>query len=490
MLYLRYIAAELRRRRGRTILTALGLGVGVGLVVMVAALSDGLDDAQSKVLEPLTGVGTDVSVTRPIEVSGSGEDQSFSPGQGPAQGGPPQLSSKEQRQLEKENGGVGLNPSSQGEPGEHFSSDHFMTTDLSFPEREAKDVSKVNGVAAAAGGLTLNAIHVSGTVPDSEPQGFVGPPGAGGGPGGMSIESSAVSGVDTQGKKELGLITPSQVVKGRYLKGNRDQAVLSQTYADQQGLGVGDSVSVGERKFDVVGIAQPPLGGQSSDVYVPLKRLQQLSDRDGRVNVLQVRAASGDQVSAVADDIERTFKGSEATTSEDLADSVSGSVVDAQNLSSKLGTALAIVALAAAVLIASLLTLSSVNKRTREIGTLKALGWTQRLVVRQISGESLAQGALGGVVGAALGVAGAALIGALGLSLEASVAAAQPAGPGPFGQGQVASGSSSVSLDAPVDPAVIALAIALAIVGGLIAGAVGSGRAARLRPAEALRSVE
>ena len=45
------------------------------------------------------------------------------------------------------------------------------------------------------------------------------------------------------------------------------------------------------------------------------------------------------------------------TTAQDLADRVSGSLVDAQNLADKLGTALAIVALAAAFLIASLLTL-------------------------------------------------------------------------------------------------------------------------------------
>ena len=72
MFYLSYIGAELRRRAGRTALTALGLGVGVGLVVTVTALSNGLDDAQQKVLKPLTGVGTDMSVTRPLRVSGSG----------------------------------------------------------------------------------------------------------------------------------------------------------------------------------------------------------------------------------------------------------------------------------------------------------------------------------------------------------------------------------------------------------------------------------
>ena len=59
MFYLRYLSAEQRRRKGRTILTALGLAVGVGMVAIGVALSKGLDDAQSKVLAPLTRVGTD-----------------------------------------------------------------------------------------------------------------------------------------------------------------------------------------------------------------------------------------------------------------------------------------------------------------------------------------------------------------------------------------------------------------------------------------------
>ena len=68
-------------------------------------------------------------------------------------------------------------------------------------------------------------------------------------------------------------------------------------------------------------------------------------------------------------------------------------------------------------------------------------------------------------------------------------AAAGP-GPGPFGQGQVTGGSTDVALDAPVDPQLLLLAVGLAVLGGLIAGAVGGMRAARLRPAEALRSLE
>jgi ABC-type antimicrobial peptide transport system permease subunit len=282
------------------------------------------------------------------------------------------------------------------------------------------------------------------------------------------------------------------VQSGSYFQsGAKREAILSQGYARRKQLHVGDTVELAGKKFEVVGIARLPLGGQASDIYVRLGELQNLSDREGRINVIQVRATDSSQVSSISKRIERSFSGAKVTTAEDLADRVSGSLVDAKNLSNKLGTALSVVGLAAAFLIAGLLTLSSVSKRTRELGTLKALGWPQRLVVRQITAESLAQAALGGLLGVLLGVGGAALAGALAPTLKATVAsAAQGPGPFAFGQGQVASGSSSVSLDAPVDVSLILVAVGLALIGGLVSGAIGALRAARLRPAEALRSVE
>jgi ABC-type antimicrobial peptide transport system permease subunit len=492
MLYLRYIAAELRRRKGRTVLTALGLAVGVGLVVTVTALSAGLDDAQSEVLDPLTGVGTDMSVARPLEVSSEDGQQTFGPPGAPGSG----LSAKEQKQLEKENGDARIGLTNLGKPGQHFSDDNFMSSDLSFPAAKARQIAGLDGVQGAVGGLKLNAVHVSGKVPKqaastTEPQVQVGPP-----PDSLNFDSLTVSGIDVS-QPDLGELTRSQIEEGTYFKGaGNGQAVLSKSYANENDLGVGDTVTVSGKKFEVVGIANPTVGGTASDVYVELGRLQKLSDREGRINVVDVRAASADDVDAVSSEIESTFKGSDVTTSSDLADQVSGSLVDAKDLSSKLGTALAIVALLAAFGIASLLTLSSVNKRVRELGTLKAIGWRQWPVIRQVTGESVVQGLLGGLAGALIGIGGAAIVGALGISLDASISPAAggpvlgPPGGGPFGQGAVDSTSQSVSLGAPVDLQMILLAIGLAVIGGLIAGAIGGMRAARLRPAEALRSVE
>lgn len=490
MFYTRYVLAELRRRRGRTILTALGLGVGVALVVAVTALSQGLSDAQDKVLEPLTGVGTDMTVTRPLNIQGGGGGNPFG-----------NLSAKERAQLQEENGSARVGLSNLGDPGEKFSTDNFVTQQLSFSETKEQQISRLDGVATAAGGLTLNALHISGTVPKDGAATPGGPPGGatpgGGPPSNIDIQNLTVSGVD-QSAPDLGAITQGQVSKGRYFsEGDAKEAVLSVSYAKRKDLGVGDTVKLKDAKYEVVGIANPPLGGSSSDVYVKLDQLQKASDRENRVNTVYVRATDTSQVGGVSKEIKSTLDGATVTTTKDLADRVGGSLVDAKNLANKLGTALAIVALAASILIAMLLTLSSVAKRTKELGTLKAIGWPQSKVVRQVSGESLVQGALGGVVGAVLGIGAAALVSALGLTLKASVASAG-AGGGPgggpfggaFGQGQIVSGTTDVVLKAPVSFGLVVLAIALSILAGLLAGSVGGLRAARLRPAEALRNLD
>ena len=384
MFYVTYMFSELRRRSGRTILTALGLALGVGLVVTVTALSAGLDQAQDDVLKPLTGVGTDMSVTRPISFDANG-------------GGFPQLSDAERRQLREENGPRRFGLRNLGEPGTKFSRDDFVAaTQLSFADSVVSTITGLAGVSTAAGGLTLNAIHLEGTVPEQtqQPGVFRGPPQAGqdGGPRDVDVTAITVSGVDER-NRELGAITPAQVTSGRYF-GTTDarEAVLDTGYAARQGLTAGETVSLGGKKFTVVGLASTPLGGQASDVYVKLSQLQALSDRKGRVNTVYVRAKSSEQVGALARHIRDTVDGASVTTAKDLADRVSGSLVDAKNLAGKLGTALALVGLLAAFLIASLLTLSSVAKRVRELGTLKALGWSQWLVVRQVSGEALVAG--------------------------------------------------------------------------------------------------
>jgi putative ABC transport system permease protein len=108
------------------------------------------------------------------------------------------------------------------------------------------------------------------------------------------------------------------------------------------------------------------------------------------------------------------------------------------------------------------------------------------LVVRQVVGESLAQGAAGGLLGIALGVAAAFALGAIGPTLEAT----STAGGSLFGVELARTASREVSLSAPLSPSILALGLGIALLGGALAGAAGAFRAARLRPADAMRQVE
>lgn len=478
---LRYVLAELRRRKGRTILTALGLAVGVGLVATVTSLSAGLDDAQDEVLAPLTGLGTDMSVNRPVRLDDDVEEVEAGPGGN--------LTPEEQQRLRDENGGGNrLDFSELGEPGESFEVERYVAAaQLSFPATEADAVAALPEVTEVAPALSLNLVRVSGEVPEATQRG-----GAGALGGGFEFDNATIAGVD-RGAPDLGLVTPVQVVTGGYFAAGaegRRQIILNEAYAGRENLDVGDTLPFADDPFTVVGLAETPLGGQASDIYMPLGELQRLSDRRGRTNLLLVRAEDGADVAAVAEDIEAAFPDSRVTTAADVADRVEGTLVDADNISRTLGLALALVAMAAAVGIAILLTLGSVAKRTRELGTLRAVGWPRRMVVRQVAGESVVTGLIGGVVGAGVGIAGALIITAIGPELSASVPVANE-GFG-FGRGatEAVAEESAVTLSAPINLALIMLAIGLAILGGLIAGVVGGLRAARLQPAEAFRHID
>ncbi len=574
MFYLRYLRNELVRRRTRTVVTIVGLGLGVALVVAIASLSKGLDRAQKKTLDPLAGIGTDLTVTlQPQQQQGGG----FTGGGG-FFGGPGGGGGGANRDLIRSNLSVLTDLSKLGKPGTHFVHDFFLPgTQLTFQQSAVQQVSKLSGVAKATTGLTLLAEHQEGIVPKivatlkTQAKTFqiqrnlprptaadfakmqaclqklgvtLGGNGSGngGGGGGFGFGGGSSTGTGTQGSGNraafqqclpaslrrfrtrftapsqtlkqvlnppqtnisttaytiggvdpssptMGVVTTAQVTKGRFLSpSGGKEALVATSYAAKHSLKVGSTLNLNGTKFTIVGVVSPPLGGQSADVYLPLDQLQTLASQKNQANVILVRADSSSDVSRVKQEIEQALPEAQVASSKDVADTISGSLVDASNLSHNLGLALSIVAAVAAFLLAALLALSSVGKRVRELGTLKALGWTQRMVVRQIAGESLAQGILGGLFGIALGVVVALAVDAFGPSLTAS----STTGGDLLGLGAstARTATKTVSLTAPVGPTVLAIGFLLALLGGLIAGTAGALRAARLRPADALRQVE
>jgi putative ABC transport system permease protein len=288
----------------------------------------------------------------------------------------------------------------------------------------------------------------------------------------------------------IGVVSPDEVTSGRF-PARSGEAMVSEGYAAGKQLKVGSTLELKGRSFKVVGVTTSPLVGEPNDIYLSLADLQAVSGHKGETSTILVRAASASKVDDVSAAIQREVEGASVSNASALAERVEGSLVDSQSLIRGLALVLGIIGMIAAVLIAALLTLSSVAKRAREVGTLKAIGWGPRLIVRQIVAESAAQGVLGGLLGVALGFGGAALLSVFGPTLAARAVARSGFGSGGFfGLGNLGEqASEAVRLTAPIRPSMVALAVILALSGGLVAGAVGATRAARLGPADAMRGV-
>lgn len=547
MISLTYLRSELGRRRGRTVLTVAGVAMGVALVLLSTALVSGLDRAQASVLTPLAGVGSDLLVTRTAATSSGqmpspsdiqalqAEEQAASqaalidlsrlgkPGTRfvhdfflpPAELTFPAAQAAAVRALP----GVASVSSAltlvanhrQGTVPEIVSEMSTAPQTVTIAPPTPAEDAQINACVQRL--LPRPIVPSPGQPPPppiltGPPAGFaqclptrfrqlmipgqvlrevIAPPQTD-----ITTTTYVVSGLDL-GVPSLGPITRAQLTEGAFLDPapSAHQALVSRAFATRASLHLGSSLAINGTAFAVVGLVNPPLGGHPADVYLSLHALQDLAGRGGRVNALMVRADRAQDVDSVAREISGAFPGAQVTTSADLARQVSGSLLDATSLADRLGVLIALVVLTAGFAVAGALMLASVGERVRELGTLRAIGWRRGAVVRQVLAEALVQGLIGAVAGVALGITVVWIVSTLAPPLQAiSLAGASNASP--FGLGQVTApigGAREVRLEAAVDAWPVVVAITLCVAGGLLSGAAGAVRSARLKPADALREL-
>lgn len=489
-MYGTYLRRELAGRTKQTVIVAVGLAIAIALVIIVNALSAGVRDAQSQALSSVYGVGTDLTVTG--AQAQPGED-----------GGGPRFD-------------FGADAGSKQDGTTTLSQSRLMTDRMraTLDASTVTTVTGLDGVSAATGALALTNTTFSGQMPDRSATtdsgtGTGGGMGGGagqppsGGPGGdggsaFGVDSFSVLGVDPAAS--VGPLSSVTVTDGRGLTAadaGTDVAVIDATYAASAGLAVGGTIDLGGTTMQIVGVVASASSDAdtAANVYLPLDVAQSLAGVGDVVSTVYVQADSADAIDTVQSEVSTALPDATVSSQSELASTVSGSLSSASSLISNLGTWLSIVVLLVALSLAVLFTISGVARRTREFGTLKAIGWSNGRIVRQVAGESFAQGLIGGVAGLILGLGGILLINVISptVSVTSSATTGGPGGQGGPGGGggfgQAAAQATDIVLSAPVTPVVVVAAVGIAVLGGVLAGAFGGWRAARLSPAAALRSV-
>ena len=291
------------------------------------------------------------------------------------------------------------------------------------------------------------------------------------------------------GRLKTGLIT------GRFLQPTDHNAALADaSYAIQKGLKLGDTITLVGEPFTIVGLIDTARVGQiaNANLYLPLADVQALAAiapnvlavhdmRPDDANLLFIKAEQT-QVEAVVIAAEAILGEKALVSSAESFGEQLGTLFD---LIDRFGLIVGGVAFLFAVAILLRTIAAGVWERRREIGMMRAVGWRQRDISRQLLAEILTITLLGGLVGLLL----AWLVTLMMSQTAVTIPVPWELSPSPhFLAGGAKEVAVIVPLMAQITPALALTAMGLSLMAAALVGLWLPRRIANIKPAEVLRS--
>jgi putative ABC transport system permease protein len=284
-------------------------------------------------------------------------------------------------------------------------------------------------------------------------------------------------------------ILPTNITAGRNLQaGDSGVVLLSENNSAFFGAGVGDSVEILGESFEVIGIHGSTGVEDVTTLYMNLSDVQSLTSNTGYITGLTVFADSSNVVSDVASAISALHPELSVTTGQQRLDQLEALKTNYETTLANAESTLAqtqsvafqeiIVAVAATSLIVLFVMLYTVRERTKEIGTLKAIGFSNWTVMRQFMLEGVLLSLMAGVVGIAIASVAAPTLSGLLLPAVSQ---------GTFGRGFASVANSGATASMTLTPVLVLIALGAAVLLGTLGSLYPAWRASRTRPAEAMR---
>ncbi|MCX8152920.1 MAG: FtsX-like permease family protein [Candidatus Bathyarchaeota archaeon] len=285
-------------------------------------------------------------------------------------------------------------------------------------------------------------------------------------------------------------ILPTNITAGRNLQaGDSGVVLISANNSAFFGVGVGDTIEILGQTFLVVGIHGSTGVEDQLTLYMNLSDAQSLTGNVGYITGLTVFAESSAVVSDVASAISELHPELTVVTGQQRLQQLEAmrrnyetALANAEStLAQTQGTAVqvTIVAVAAASLIVLFVMLYTVRERTREIGTLKAIGFSDWTVMSQFMLEGVLLSLVASVVGIAVASFAAPTLS--GLLLPTVTQQVN------MGRGVTAATASTGTASVTLTPELVLMALGGAALLGALGSLYPAWRAARTRPAEAMR---
>jgi putative ABC transport system permease protein len=262
------------------------------------------------------------------------------------------------------------------------------------------------------------------------------------------------------------------------------EVVIEKHYAKFQHKKMEDTLEINGHPFNIVGLLEIKEGSQiaSANIYLPLQDAQDLlGGETNGVNIVYLRLKNPSFLSQVKTSIAGKLNGVSVTSSDSSLELMGG----ISKISDQFSFIVSIIALGGAVFLIIKAMLSNLVERSREIGILKAVGWTEKDVQKQLMAEVFLQSLAGGVLGILMGYFFSYLLGFLSIPVstrwELNLLPA-------FAK-ETAAAAQTVRLPVSISTGLTGISLALSLAAGGMASYVMGKRTTRMKPAEILRQL-
>jgi len=186
------------------------------------------------------------------------------------------------------------------------------------------------------------------------------------------------------------------VYKGRELKsGDNGVIMISKDIAEDYLKSLGDSIKVGSVKFEIVGLYESNSSFPVNAIIMPVNDFKEnYPYKKGKVNSFYVVPAAGASATQISKKIEFSYDELKAQGQEEMMEQVNSLLLNLRIIAVFVSL---ISAFVAAIGIINTM-LMSVMERTREIGTLKAVGWTKKNIIVMVILESVFLSVVGSII--------------------------------------------------------------------------------------------
>jgi putative ABC transport system permease protein len=251
------------------------------------------------------------------------------------------------------------------------------------------------------------------------------------------------------------------ILRGRHLRpGDTYHAIIGYGIAETRNVDVGDTITILDHDFTVVGIWERSGRAYDRFAQIPLDSAQTILNQPGYIDSVTAVMAEGADVDAVADQILYNVPGVIVKRPKEMVEDMREAVL---MLTITFASISGLAALIGGLFITNTM-IMAVSERVSEIGLKKAIGASNGDIIREHLGEALVFGAVGWTIGIIFSWLVTSFMNA-GMRIQWGITAFV------------------------LTPRLLLITLLFAIVLGTLGGLYPAWRAARLDPARALRSL-